>query len=108
MLNHLNIALNHYLHDQDEKLSENEDKLHELYAKHSDNINEMLSSLKGLSDILYWFSIDEDGCNKDMQKITPSTLISVSILLKNNLDLLDLEMSAKERIGNMLYKMNKN
>ncbi|MDP8098537.1 hypothetical protein [Pasteurella atlantica] len=108
MLNHLNIALNNYLHNQEQELANNEDELHKLYAKHNDNINEMLSSLQGLSDILYWFGVDEDSCNKDLQKINPSTLISVSILLKNNLDLLNLEMTAKESISNMLYRIHKN
>lgn len=103
MRNELHIALNQHLQERIEQYGKDKEKLSEFYSVFDENALSTLNALRDFANLLYWYGISEDGEQEEYQHIDPSTLISTGILLKNSLDMLDLSLFAKDKIGDHLY-----
>lgn len=105
MRNELHIALNKHLQERIEQYGKDKEKLSEFYSVFDENALSTLNALRDFADLLYWHGINEDEERKEYQRIDPSTLISTGVLLKNSLDILDLSLFAKDKIGDCLYSL---
>lgn len=103
MREQLHIALHNHLHQQTEQFRNNKDKLDELYSCYDESAFRTLNALHDFAELLYWHGINEDDGGQ--HNINTHTLISVGTLLKNNLSILDLSLSAKDKIGDRLYAL---
>lgn len=102
MRNELHKALFKHLHEQTEQYGNDKEQLNRLYSLYRDTAETTLNALQDFADLIYWHGINEDS---DNGKITASTLIGVGALLKNNLNMLDLSLYAKDKIGDSLYSL---
>ncbi|OOS00995.1 hypothetical protein B0186_05335 [Canicola haemoglobinophilus] len=105
MFNQLHSAFIQHLHNQGEEFSNDKEQLDELYSLYDESALSTLNALRDFAELLYWHGINEDIENEEYQHITPSTLISIGILLRNNLEMLDLSLYAKDKIGDCLYSL---
>ncbi|MGX2950573.1 hypothetical protein ACWIUA_06685 [Ursidibacter sp. B-7004-1] len=105
MRNELHLALIKHLQDIIEQCGNDKEQLNELYSVFDDSALSTLNALRDFADLLYWYGIDEDGGSDQYQHINAGTLISVGVLLKNNLDMLNFALNAKDKIGNFLYSL---
>lgn len=101
MRNTLRLALMQYLHNQLELHQQDKEKLDELYTLYQDKSEELLNALNLFSETLLDYAAGKDG----EEDLSTSSVIGAMITLQNSLLMLDLTLSAKEKIGDSLYKL---
>ncbi|HDR1236145.1 TPA: hypothetical protein QB278_001738 [Pasteurella multocida] len=107
MRNEIHTALIKHLENKGNNLLINQDKeaLDKAYDDFSAYAQETLSALDGLADWLFCHGVNEDGEDFNTNTISPSFIISVSTLLKNNLAMLNFSLYSKDVMGDFLYKL---